>query len=153
MNILSESQQSHPCPNCKRENLALNQMGNGKCIYCVNDTEPMKDNKTAEEIIKKAIDELGQSVPKFNGGKCKDSCNCLEIAEWEAGDGMEPGQVKSYPCLGGVDDKIKAMESYVSEGEPIYSKNEVQKLLKEQREICAKIAMEIEGDILLTLPR
>ncbi len=38
---------------------------------------------------------------KFNHGECKVDCNCLEVAELEAGNGIEPEGVKSYLCLGG----------------------------------------------------
>ncbi len=95
------------------------------------------DNKTTEEIMRKAMEELEQLAPKFNGGKCKESCNCIEIAEWEAGDGTEPSQVKSYPCLGAVNDKIKAIEAYSSnKGEvaELPSNEEIEALIREESE-------------------
>lgn len=52
----------------------------------------MDIDKLKKEIEKHA----SKKVPKFNRGKCKDGCNCIEIAESKNND--EP--VKQYPCLG-----------------------------------------------------
>lgn len=39
MSKLAELQQSHTCSNCKRKNLAQNQIGKDNCMYCVNDID------------------------------------------------------------------------------------------------------------------
>ena len=47
------------------------------------------------EDFKKQYEPVDETS-KYNGGKCKESCNCIEIAEAKNGGDM----VKNYPCLG-----------------------------------------------------
>ena len=62
------------------------------------------------EEIKRIIEGETNTKPpteiNFNNGICKETCNCIEIAELKNGGDM----VKNYPCLGGVseeDDLLK----------------------------------------------
>ena len=85
------------------------------------------------EDLKKFQDELEQSQPRFNGGECKVACNCIEIAEYKAG---QQG-VKSYPCLG--DSKLDHLESFT----PPNSKADeefVEKHLGNIKELTSKYA-------------
>lgn len=51
-----------------------------------------------DNFLEQLKKELEDSKPKFNNGKCKETCNCIEIAEYENGG----NPVKNYPCLGGT---------------------------------------------------
>lgn len=60
-----------------------------------------QEQKECDPLMKKIADHLGAGKPKFNNGICGDTCNCIDIAEWEnGGEG-----VKQSACLGGEQPK------------------------------------------------
>ena len=82
MSKLLELQQSHTCPGCERENLALNQIGAVNCMYCVNDEPIMsKDNPTAEEFYRKQLEEKGEVKKEHIGFLVSDSKTMTNFAE------------------------------------------------------------------------
>ena len=48
--------------------------------------------------------------PKFNNGICKETCNCIEIAEYENGG----NEVKNYECLADKESRIDRSDSSVN---------------------------------------
>ncbi len=57
------------------------------------------------ETMKKAID---RNTVKFNKGVCKETCNCVEVAEHKNGGNM----VKNYPCLDFSEEKKDLLKSF-----------------------------------------
>ena len=58
-----------------------------------------------EEFTNKFSEKMKESLSKttkFNNGLCKETCNCIEIAESKNGGDM----VKNYPCLGNDTSKL-----------------------------------------------
>lgn len=54
---------------------------------------------TSQELKSEIERDIENIIPKFNKQRCKDGCNCIEIAEFK--NNGDP--IKNYPCLGQYD--------------------------------------------------
>lgn len=59
-----------------------------------------------KNFIEDVMNDIESKIPKWNGKKCSEGCNCVEIAEAN----NNGDQVKNYPCLKHYPCKIPTSE-------------------------------------------